>query len=134
MINRGVRDFVLDLEECPVMDSTFMGTLQGIAQRLMGMGQGQVTVINLNERNNSLLENLGMNHFMELHMDDGGFKNSESRHCVEQPLESPEMTKDERAKLMLDAHQNLADISPENERMFKDVIDYLKQDLKVNMD
>ena len=55
MINRGFREFVVDLKNCPVMDSTFMGTLAGIALRLRELGQGQLRVINLNERNSDLL-------------------------------------------------------------------------------
>src|SRR3954447_599569 len=60
MINRGFREFVVDLKNCPVMDSTFMGTLAGIALRLREIGQGQLRVINLNERNRDLLANLGL--------------------------------------------------------------------------
>src|SRR5271165_329015 len=31
MIHRGAREFIVDLCNCPVMDSTFMGTLAGIS-------------------------------------------------------------------------------------------------------
>ena len=34
MLSRGYKTFVIDLGECPVMDSTFMGTLAGIALKL----------------------------------------------------------------------------------------------------
>ena len=51
MIERGHRNFVVDLADCPVMDSTFMGTLTGVALRLHGIGQGDLHVINSNERN-----------------------------------------------------------------------------------
>ena len=34
MLARGYKSFVIDLGECPVMDSTFMGTLAGIALKL----------------------------------------------------------------------------------------------------
>ena len=45
MILRGHRDFVVDLAGCPVMDSTFMGTLAGIAHKLRRLGQGGLHVI-----------------------------------------------------------------------------------------
>src|SRR6187455_1046090 len=60
MTNRGFREFVVDLKNCPVMDSTFMGTLAGIALRLRELGQGQLRVVRLNERNQDLLANLGL--------------------------------------------------------------------------
>src|SRR6186713_569335 len=60
MVNRGYRDFAVDLKNCPLMDSTFMGTLAGVALRLRELGQGQLRVVNLNERNQDLLGNLGL--------------------------------------------------------------------------
>lgn len=55
MINRGSRDFVIDFKNCETMDSTFMGTLAGVALRLREMGQGHLHAVNLNERNTELL-------------------------------------------------------------------------------
>jgi anti-anti-sigma regulatory factor len=34
MVNRGYREFVIDLQNCAMMDSTFMGTMAGVALRL----------------------------------------------------------------------------------------------------
>src|SRR3954462_7442485 len=60
MMDRGRRDFVVDLANCPAMDSTFMGTLAGLALRLREAGNGQLWVVNRNLRNNELLEGLGL--------------------------------------------------------------------------
>jgi len=51
MIHRGARDFIVDLRNCPAMDSTFMGTLAGISLWLCELGEGCLSVVNLNERN-----------------------------------------------------------------------------------
>ncbi|MBR2144534.1 MAG: STAS domain-containing protein, partial [Akkermansia sp.] len=37
-ISRGGKVIVVDLEICPGVDSTFMGTLAGLARKLMGTG------------------------------------------------------------------------------------------------
>jgi len=50
----------VDVRNCPVMDSTFMGTLAGIALRLREIGQGALHVTHLNNRNSDLLRNLGL--------------------------------------------------------------------------
>src|SRR5258708_8015762 len=50
MIHRGAREFIVDLCNCPVMDSTFMGTLAGISLWLGGLGEGCLSVLNRNER------------------------------------------------------------------------------------
>ncbi len=47
----------------------------------------------------------------------------------ESTAESPDAKKQENARQMLDAHQALCDAAPQNLSRFKDVLDYLKQDL-----
>ena len=49
-IESGVRDFVFDLDRCPMMDSTFLGTLTGVARDLRDCGGGPVTVLNVTAR------------------------------------------------------------------------------------
>lgn len=123
MTNRGYREFVVDLKACPVMDSTFMGTLAGIALRLRELGQGQLRVVNLNERNQDLLSNLGIDQLFTL----GGA--DEATPLPSAPLACDSGDKKERAQTMYEAHQELVQANPENAAKFKDVLDYLKQDL-----
>ena len=133
MIDRGHRNFVVDLAECPVMDSTFMGTLTGVALRLHGIGQGDLHVINSNARNTDLLEGLGLDQILSLENGNG----SGSQDCLDVPPEARDtlpaeaVSTDKRAvtETMIAAHQALVDADPENFCKFKDVIDYLKQDL-----
>jgi anti-sigma B factor antagonist len=125
MINRGHREFVVDLKNCPVMDSTFMGTLAGVALRLRELGQGHLNVINLNERNEDLLNNLGLNQLFTI--DPAGLKEGAAPACaLETPAKPDQAT---QAETMLEAHQALVVAAPENLTKFKDVLDYLKQDL-----
>ena len=56
MVNRGYREFVFDLEECAMMDSTFMGTMAGMALRLKELGQGHLRVIHCGHRSRELQE------------------------------------------------------------------------------
>ena len=126
MINRGNREFVVDLRSCPVMDSTFMGTLAGIALRLREIGQGTVHVTNLNERNSDLLRNLGLAPLFAIDL--CGIKAPEETLSGD----SLDAVGDDRvvqAKTMLEAHEALIEAAPENLTKFKDVLDYLKQDL-----
>ena len=134
MIDRGHRNFVVDLADCPVMDSTFMGTLTGVALRLHGIGQGELHVINSNVRNTDLLEGLGLDQILSL---ENGNSPS-NRECGDVPPEAKDAlpaettAADKRAvtETMIAAHQALVDADPENFCKFKDVIDYLKQDLR----
>src|ERR1043165_1280780 len=60
LMEDGRREFVVDLKNCPAMDSTFMGTLAGLAIRLREAGGGALWVVNRNERNAELLAGLGL--------------------------------------------------------------------------
>jgi anti-sigma B factor antagonist len=128
MVNRGHREFVVDLRNCPVMDSTFMGTLAMIALRLREIGQGSLHVINLNERNHDLLSNLGLDQLFS--MDACGVKDAgpgSSRNPLPPAAASADHTS--QAETMLEAHEALIEADPGNLTKFKDVLEYLKQDL-----
>jgi anti-sigma B factor antagonist len=126
MINRGYREFVVDLKSCPVMDSTFMGTLAGVALRLRELGQGQLRAVNLNERNQDLLANLGLDQLFTI-----GISVSEPPFAepAQQPLTTATPDKQTQAETMLEAHEAVIEANPENAAKFKDVLEYLKQDL-----
>jgi anti-anti-sigma factor len=126
MVNRGFRDFVMDLKNCPVMDSTFMGTLAFIALRLREMGQGQLRVVNINDRCRDMLANLGLDQLFTI----------EDRVLVplavqsgQQLLDGAASDKVAQAQTMLEAHEACVEANPENAAKFKDVLEYLKQDL-----
>lgn len=130
MVIRGSREFVVDLRNCPVMDSTFMGTLAMIALRLRELGQGSLHVINLNERNHDLLTNLGLDQLFS--MDSAGVKEGMQTGGSNLPssLQPTAATdREAQAEAMLEAHEALVEVDPENLAKFKDVLEYLKQDL-----
>jgi anti-sigma B factor antagonist len=128
MVNRGYREFVVDLERCAMMDSTFMGTMAGVALRLKELGHGHLHVVHCGERSRNLLCGLGLDQIFSIHAN-----GSPAPQCEllqrERAGESPEKKKQQNARQMLDAHQALCDAAPQNFSRFKDVLDYLKQDL-----
>ena len=123
MVNRGRRQFVVDLKNCPVMDSTFMGTMAGMALRLRELGHGKVHVINTNERNGDLLRNLGLNQIFS--MDFADTEEIGSPQVLETDAE-----RTETARTMLEAHEALVEADPGNLSKFKDCLAYLKEDLR----
>jgi anti-sigma B factor antagonist len=130
MTNRGHREFVVDLRNCPVMDSTFMGTLAGIALRLRELGQGNLHVTNLNERNSDLLRNLGLDQLFAIDLcgvkAPDGLPESAPGEAISATTGDNRV---EQAQTMIEAHEALVEADPENLTKFKDVLDYLKQDL-----
>lgn len=128
MVNRGYREFVVDLEKCAMMDSTFMGTMAGVALRLKELGHGHLHVVHCGERSRDLLTGLGLDQIFSIHAN--GTASPQCKLLQREPAaESPTEKKQENARQMLDAHQALCDAVPQNISKFKDVLDYLKQDL-----
>jgi anti-anti-sigma regulatory factor len=127
MINRGHREFVVDLRNCPVMDSTFMGTLAGVALNLRDIGQGKVHVANLNERNSDLLRNLGLDQLFAIDLCGIDLPDQIGKARPIEPVSGAD--RNTQAQTMLEAHEALVEAAPENLTKFKDVLEYLKQDL-----
>lgn len=125
MIRRGYREFIIDLIACEHMDSTFMGTLTGISQKLRELGQGTLRTVNVSARNVDLLENLGLNLLFAVEP-----LEAELQHPVAQGAELmvlPIETGPER-ELILAAHEALVTANPDNASRFRDVLEYLRQD------
>jgi anti-anti-sigma factor len=128
MVNRGYREFVVDLENCAMMDSTFMGTMAGVALRLKELGHGHLHVVHCGERSRNLLCGLGLDQIFSIHANGSAAPQCELLQR-ERASESPEEKKQQTSREMLDAHQSLCEAAPQNFSRFKDVLDYLKQDL-----
>ena len=127
MVNRGYREFVIDLERCAMMDSTFMGTMAAVALRLKELGQGHLHVVHCGDRSRQLLSGLGLDQIFEIRSN--GAVAPECEKMMENARDGAETEKKERAETMLEAHEALCEAAPENISRFKDVLDYLKQDL-----
>jgi anti-anti-sigma regulatory factor len=125
MVDRGYREFVIDLENCAMMDSTFMGTMAGVALRLKELGHGHLQIVRCGGRSRELLSGLGLDQIFSIHSN-----GSTAPECKLMPRdEKAESQKKERTETMLEAHEALCAAAPENFSRFKDVLDYLKQDL-----
>src|SRR5271168_2595056 len=123
MIHRDAREFIVDLCNCPVMDSTFMGTLAGISLRLRELGEGCLSVVNLNERNAESLRSLGLDQLCNVRV------NPLKRSGQDLPI-PPDESPAARAQTILEAHEALVKTVPENFPKFKDVIQYLEEELR----
>jgi len=128
MLDRGYREFVVDLADCAMMDSTFMGTMASVALRLKELGRGHLHVIHCRNRSRELLSGLGLDQIFDIHSNGATAPECEALER-ESRDQLPENKKQEQAQTMLEAHEALCEAAPENLPRFKDVLDYLKQDL-----
>jgi anti-sigma B factor antagonist len=127
MLDRGYREFVMDLADCAMMDSTFMGTMASVALRLKELGRGHLHVIHCGNRSRELLSGLGLDQIFDIHGDGSGAPQCKTLERASDG--SREDRKQQQAQTMLEAHEALCEAAPENIFRFKDVLEYLKQDL-----
>lgn len=126
---KGYTHFVFELVDCLTMDSTFLGVLSGIGLQF-SKGKSVQTgepleLVNPNPRIAETLENLGVMDLFTI------------RNCPDlaaekfQPLtQSSDTTRMELARNCLEAHKTLMLLKPENVAKFKDVTQFLTDDLK----
>jgi anti-sigma B factor antagonist len=124
MVERGYREFVVDLDKCAMLDSTFMGTMAGVALRLKELGQGHLRVVHCGPRSHELLSGLGLDQLFSIQANGAA-----APQCDMLQRDAAPENKEEQKKEMLDAHEALCEAAPENIPRFKDVLEYLKQDL-----
>src|ERR1041384_8192916 len=60
MLDRGYREFVVDLADCAMMDSTFMGTMASVALRLKELGHGHLHIVHGENQTQHLLAGFGL--------------------------------------------------------------------------
>lgn len=135
-IRRGLVRIVVDLAECPIMDSTFMGTLTSLhlAMEKLPAGGGSLIVLNANDRNLDLLQSLGLDQLFRVDKD--GTELPELRREVDKEMLAragvQSLDKSEHAAHVLEAHEALAGANAANRDRFRDVVTFLKSEVQGN--
>src|SRR5262245_16080391 len=118
LLAKGCRRFVLDLGECALMDSTFLGLLAGYGGKsggLPGPGERPIQLHGANPRIVELLENLGVLSLFKITAGPlvvpGGAR--------EVAVDAGHASKRELTQTCLDAHRTLMELNPDNVARFK---------------
>jgi anti-sigma B factor antagonist len=112
MFVEGYRKFIVDLEDCTTMDSTFMGTLVEISS-LAPPRTESLMIINPREHCEGLLEGLGLDNVLRIKRE-----KAELPEVELEPLPEYAVTPTERMKLIRKAHENLVGVDQRNEETF----------------
>lgn len=128
LTEQGHSTVVLDLSECLLMDSTFLGVLANEADQRAVRHEGHIEpglqLVNPNARIRDLIDNLGVMHlFQVLHCDP-----ATQTYEVVEPDRG--VTKSEIARTCLEAHEALIALNPANAAKFKDVTRYFAENLR----
>ncbi len=126
---KGYNYFVLDLSECALMDSTFLGVLAGFGLKMSGgntAGASPIELLNPNPRISELLENLGVIHLFKV--SEGPVRLPDGVEACAVP--STPADREQVTQACLEAHRTLMEINPANVSRFKEVTQFLAEDLK----
>ncbi|HWF18666.1 MAG TPA: STAS domain-containing protein [Verrucomicrobiae bacterium] len=127
--DKAVIRFVLDLSECVLMDSTFLGVLAGFGLEMSKSQNGQsIELMDATPRIVELLENLGVLHLFKVI----------TSPCPDLPndgatpmaVPGTHATREEITRTCLEAHKTLMEIDAANIPKFKEVAQFLAEDLK----
>jgi anti-anti-sigma factor len=125
----GCGNFMIDLSDCALMDSTFLGVLAGFALKMSGTNgdkaKGHVELLNPNSRITDLLESLGVLHLFRVRK--GALTMNQPRAAT---AAAGQPSREAVTRTCLEAHETLMAINPENVARFKDVTRFMAEDLK----
>lgn len=126
---RHFKHYELELSDCQIMDSTFLGVLCGFAQKCEAEPAGaqrKPILFNANNRVTGLLTSLGVDEMFDFCQG-----NPVNRGPCE-PFSSPsdEPSRERVGSTSLEAHKTLMSLNPENIPKFKDLTEFLAEDLK----
>ena len=119
--------FIIDLENCATMDSTFMGVLASIGLKQKRDTGSVMAVVNANAQTVRLLQTLGLSHFLDVRPISEVVRIDQSDF---QLAECDKVDKVGQIIHMIQAHQCLCDADSQNEVRFESVLKYLNDSLK----
>lgn len=125
VFEEGCCKFVVDLSGCTGMDSTFMGTLLGIAL-LKGLNSHspQVLVVNASKENLKLLDGLGVTQIIQVSKEEVTFPSIQLTE-----LDEKNTSQREKIQTIYEAHKNLVEFDPQNAKKFGKFLKSLLKDL-----
>lgn len=131
-LQTGSKRLILDLSDCLLMDSTFLGVLAGMMREMPKCSTEQegpcLELLNPSDRITDLLDSLGLLEFFQVRR--GSLPGHQE--IIEIHVSSPKPDPKTVCQTSLDAHDELIRINPENAAKFQGVRDLLAHELKQN--
>ncbi len=130
LAQKGFAHFIIDLGECVLMDSTFLGVLAGFGMKLNPNGAPAERGIELHNATRARQRTFGKPRRARIcsRLTSGALQlPADVKACTP---ESTNPSHEQITRTSLEAHQTLMAMNPENVARFKDVAQFLAEDLK----
>jgi anti-sigma B factor antagonist len=124
MLAQGKTRIAVDFRNCLSVDSTFLGIVAGAALELAELEHaGEMILSSLGTRNMELVKNLGLSRIATI-VDS---LEIETGVDVEKSLDADRIDKDERVRMIVEAHKKLIKCDESNAERFQDVITFMQK-------
>lgn len=121
--DEAIKDILIDLCETEHIDSTNLGLIAEIAKFMIKKHNRKPTIISKYERVTVMLENMGFNRVFII------VKGLEDFTNELKEIPGVDQSELEKAKMILEAHKAIIELSDKNESIFKDVVKMLEEQL-----
>ena len=119
--------YIMDLAQCPSLDSTFMGMMAAMGLHQMTCIKEKIVVVNVNGTTETQLTKLGLKYLLDIHGKDASvLPVPESEFQASRP---EAQSRFEQTVHMIESHQALIDANSGNEIQFRSVLDSLSASL-----
>jgi anti-sigma B factor antagonist len=124
MLAQGGKRFAVDFRNCLSVDSTFLGIVAGTALELADLEPpGEMIFASLGPRNMEVVRNLGLGKIATV-VDALEIQNVGEG---EKSLGADKIDKDERVRMIVEAHKKLVKCDESNAERFQDVIAFMQK-------
>jgi anti-anti-sigma regulatory factor len=121
LVGQGRRRILVDFSNCTSVDSTFLGIVAGAALELADLEpSGEMQLSSLSTRNLELVRNLGLARVAKV-------TEAAPQTAPEEALSADRMEREERVRMILDAHKKLIQCDEANAERFQDVITFMRK-------
>jgi anti-anti-sigma factor len=126
MIEKGdVGGLIFDLTEAETLDSTNLGLLARIAERVQKAGGGRSVIVSTSDNINCVLRSMSFDQIFEIVTEPADFSAASADHIETEP-----QSQEELLNTMLDAHRTLVALSESDRLQFQDVVACLESELQ----
>lgn len=127
MINEGKSDVFLNMKDCTIVDSTFMGTLVNIKERLKELNpkNGNLFILNLNDDNRKLFSMVGIDRMIETVTQGVTIPDFKLK-----TIDICEVDREEKLRVVVEAHEKLIQINKVNKSKFEKFLSIVKEEME----
>lgn len=127
MINEKKSTIFINLENCDIIDSTFMGTLVAVQEWFgrMGITSGKIMLLNVREELKKLLDMVGVSQIIQILPDEIEVPDFKLKN-----IDIGDVDRKEKLRVVVEAHEKLIHLNELNKEKFCRFLNLIKKEMQ----